>query len=325
MAFPARTRRHLFFSLLFAAFPDPGPDWSGWRVARCVYTLQLSPAHCLRGDTGSRRRSCGFRQAIAMLMAVCWIGLAASVAAVCNLWPRLSFFVCFVCFLSFVAAAGDFSGYQSDGMLLEAGFLALFFCAARIAPGLGRAPVRPRAPAFSCCNGSGSASTSNPAWSSCSAAIPSGATSPPWTTTIRTARCPRGSAGTSQHLPHWFHAATVAGTLALELGLVLDALLPAPRAHHLLLHRHALADRRHPHRQLHLPELPRARARLSAARRRVPAPLRSRTISLYRLRPSRRTARPTDARSIAINSPSRPKPTRASRKSRTSRSDLAWR
>ena len=61
------------------------------------------------------------------LLAITWIGLAASVAAFCNLWPRLSLFVCFVCFLSFVAASQVFSGYQSDGMLLEAGFLALFF------------------------------------------------------------------------------------------------------------------------------------------------------------------------------------------------------
>src|SRR5277367_6856058 len=61
------------------------------------------------------------------LMAITWIGLAASVVALLNLWPRLSFFVCLVCFLSFVAASSDFSSYQSDGMLLEAGFIALFF------------------------------------------------------------------------------------------------------------------------------------------------------------------------------------------------------
>ena len=71
--------------------------------------------------------------------------------------------VCFVCFLSFVSAAQDFSGYQSDGMLLEAGFLALFFAPPGLRPGLGVAHRR-RAPASSCCSGSGSASTSNQAW-----------------------------------------------------------------------------------------------------------------------------------------------------------------
>ncbi len=69
-----------------------------------------------------------------LLLLLTWLGLAASVVAFLNLWPRLTLFVCFVCFLSFVVAAQDFSGYQSDSMLLEAGFLGLFF-----APG-GRRP-----------------------------------------------------------------------------------------------------------------------------------------------------------------------------------------
>src|ERR1700759_4030474 len=56
------------------------------------------------------------------LMLACWLGLLASIAVILNLWPRLALAVCFICFLSFVATAQDFSGYQSDGMLLEAGF-----------------------------------------------------------------------------------------------------------------------------------------------------------------------------------------------------------
>src|SRR4051794_14593790 len=51
-----------------------------------------------------------------MLLSLCWIGMAASLLLVLNLWPRGMLLICFVCFLSFVAAAGDFSGYQSDGM-----------------------------------------------------------------------------------------------------------------------------------------------------------------------------------------------------------------
>src|SRR6201998_4005355 len=62
-----------------------------------------------------------------MLDAVCWIGMIASVLVLLNLWPRGMLAICFVCFLSFVSAAQDFSGYQSDGMLLEAGFISLFF------------------------------------------------------------------------------------------------------------------------------------------------------------------------------------------------------
>ncbi|HSU18959.1 MAG TPA: hypothetical protein VLI45_04380, partial [Acidobacteriaceae bacterium] len=56
------------------------------------------------------------------LMAVMWIGLLASVAAFLNIWPRVSLLVCWVCFLAFVSSSSDFSSYQSDGMLLEAGF-----------------------------------------------------------------------------------------------------------------------------------------------------------------------------------------------------------
>src|ERR1700704_2082508 len=51
------------------------------------------------------------------LMLVCWLGLIASIAVIFNLWPRGSLAVCFVCFLSFVAAGQDFASYQSDGML----------------------------------------------------------------------------------------------------------------------------------------------------------------------------------------------------------------
>src|SRR5581483_1538847 len=61
-----------------------------------------------------------------MLVAICWAGMIASLLLVLNLWPRGMLVICFVCFLSFVSAAQDFSGYQSDGMLLEAGFISLF-------------------------------------------------------------------------------------------------------------------------------------------------------------------------------------------------------
>ncbi|MBB5341492.1 hypothetical protein [Tunturiibacter gelidoferens] len=46
-----------------------------------------------------------------LLMALCWIGLIASILLVANSWPRAMLVVCFLCFLSFVSAAQDFSGY----------------------------------------------------------------------------------------------------------------------------------------------------------------------------------------------------------------------
>ncbi|MGI4756993.1 MAG: lipase maturation factor family protein [Janthinobacterium lividum] len=72
-----------------------------------------------------------------LLLALMWLGLVASLLALLNLWPRLNLLICFLCFLSFVAAAQDFSAYQSDGMLLEAGFITLFFAPPGLLPGWG--------------------------------------------------------------------------------------------------------------------------------------------------------------------------------------------
>ena len=74
------------------------------------------------------------------LMLVIWIGMLASALAFVNLLPRVNFLLCFICFLSFVAIAEEFSGYQSDGMLLEAGFLALFFWAPAHIARMGSGP-----------------------------------------------------------------------------------------------------------------------------------------------------------------------------------------
>jgi lipase maturation factor 1 len=78
------------------------------------------------------------------LMALVWGGLIASVLLTLNLWPRATIAICLVLFLSFIGAAQDFSSYQSDGMLLEAAFLCLFFAPRGFRPGLGadRPPSR---------------------------------------------------------------------------------------------------------------------------------------------------------------------------------------
>jgi uncharacterized membrane protein YphA (DoxX/SURF4 family) len=82
------------------------------------------------------------------LMLLCWIGLIASLLLIINFWPRATLAVCFVCFLSFVAAAQDFSGYQSDGMLLCAGFICYFLAPRGWRPGLGEQQPAARAPLF---------------------------------------------------------------------------------------------------------------------------------------------------------------------------------
>src|SRR5579864_2680415 len=160
-----------------------------------------------------------------MLMAICWAGMAASLLLVLNLWPRGMLVVCFVCFLSFVSAAGEFSGYQSDGMLLEAGFLGLFFAPSGLRPDWGR--TRPPSRASLCLLlwecfriyfGSGIAklASGDPQWRSFTAMDEYYQNGP----------LPTWIGWYAQQLPHWFHAASAFGTLALELVVIWMMFLP---------------------------------------------------------------------------------------------------
>jgi hypothetical protein len=160
-----------------------------------------------------------------MLMAVCWIGIVASVLVFLNVWPRGALFICFLCFLSFVSAAGEFSGYQSDGMLLEAGFIALFFSPTELLPGMGamRPPVRASVLLllwewFRIYFESGVAkiASGDPEWRHFTAMDEYYQNGP----------LPTWIGWYVQHFPHWFHAATAFGTLALELLVVWMLFLP---------------------------------------------------------------------------------------------------
>src|SRR5438132_738269 len=82
------------------------------------------------------------------LTAVTLAGAAAALLLILNLAPRISLAVAFVCFLSFIAGAQDFASYQSDGMLLEAGFISLFLAPGGLRPGLGEDDPPSRLPLF---------------------------------------------------------------------------------------------------------------------------------------------------------------------------------
>ena len=161
----------------------------------------------------------------AMLMTVVWVGIVASVIAFLNLCPRLSFFVCFVCFLSFVTATSVFSSYQSDGMLLEAGFLALFLAPRGLLPGWAANDSPSRAAEFLLKwewfriyfeSGMVKLLSGDVEWRNFTAMDEYYQNGP----------LPTWIGWYVEHLPHWFHAATVAGTLALELGLVFMLFFP---------------------------------------------------------------------------------------------------
>ena len=162
-----------------------------------------------------------------MLNALCWLGMLAALLLVLNLWPRGMLLLCFILFLSFVSAAQDFSGYQSDGMLLEAGFLSLFLAPRGFWPGLGRGSLPARASLFLLQwewfriyfqSGLVKLMSGDPQWRNFTAMDEYYQNGP----------LPTWIGWYVQHLPHWFHASSVYATLALELGLVWMMFLPRP-------------------------------------------------------------------------------------------------
>jgi lipase maturation factor 1 len=160
-----------------------------------------------------------------MLMGLCWAGLIASALLTLNIWPRGMLAICFVCFLSFVSAASEFSGYQSDGMLLEAGFISFFLAPTGWRPGLGRWHPPMHASVFLLRwewfriyfeSGVAKIASGDPEWRHFTAMDEYYQNGP----------LPTWIGWYVQHLPHWFHAVTACGTLALELMLVWMVFLP---------------------------------------------------------------------------------------------------
>ncbi len=118
-----------------------------------------------------------------------------------------------------------FSSYQSDGMLLEAGFLALFFAPRGLMPGWGASDPPSRASWFLLQwewfriyfeSGMVKLASGDPEWRNFTAMDEYYQNGP----------LPTWIGWYAEHLPHWFHAATVAGTLVLELGLVFMMFFP---------------------------------------------------------------------------------------------------
>ena len=158
---------------------------------------------------------------------VVWIGIAASVAILFNLWPRLSIFIALICFLSFVSAAQDFSSYQSDGMLLEAAFLSLFFAPRGLRPGLGIKSPPTRATLFLLQwewfriyfeSGMVKILSGEEQWRNLTAMDKYYENGP----------LPTWLGWYVQHFPHTFHAFTAAATLVIELLIVWLLFLPRP-------------------------------------------------------------------------------------------------
>ncbi len=161
------------------------------------------------------------------LLAVCIVGMAASLLLTLNISPRGMIAICLVAFLSFIAAAQDFASYQSDGMLLEGGFISLFFAPSGWRPRWGAHDPPSRASRYLLVwlmfriyfeSGIAKILGHDPEWRNFTAMDEYYQNGP----------LPTWIAWYVQHLPHAFHAATAVFTLALELFLIFAIFLPRP-------------------------------------------------------------------------------------------------
>ena len=159
------------------------------------------------------------------LTVVVAVGLIASVLLVLNLWPRLTAALCTILFLSCIAALQDFSSYQSDGMLLEAGFLSTFLAPSGLRPGLGSSDPASRFSLFMLRwewfriyfeSGLVKLLSGDLHWRNLTA----------MDDYYQNAPLPSWMGWYVEQLPHWYHAGTVIITLVAELVLVFALFLP---------------------------------------------------------------------------------------------------
>jgi hypothetical protein len=151
--------------------------------------------------------------------------MVASLLLVLNIWPRGMLAICLAAFLSFIAAAQEFASYQSDGMLLEAGFISLFFAPTGWWPRRGASDPPSRASRYLLIwlmfriyfeSGIAKILGHDPEWRDFTAMDQYYQNGP----------LPTWIAWYAHQLPHSFHAATAVLTLALELVLIFAIFLP---------------------------------------------------------------------------------------------------
>jgi len=152
-------------------------------------------------------------------------GLLSSLLVIANVMPKLTIALSTLLFLTFIAALQDFSSYQSDGMLLEAGFISIFFAPSGSRPGLGASDPPTRAALFMLRwewfriyfeSGVAKLASGDIHWRNLTAMDEYYQNGP----------LPAWPGWYVQHLPHWYHAGTVIATLVIELAIVWAVFLP---------------------------------------------------------------------------------------------------
>jgi lipase maturation factor len=159
------------------------------------------------------------------LMVVAVSGIVCSLLVVLNVWPRLTLALCEVLFLSCIVTLQDFSSYQSDGMLLEAGLISIFFAPRGRWPGVGSADPPSAISLFMLRwewlriyfeSGVVKIASGDVHWRNLTAMDEYYQNGP----------LPAWPGWYVQHFPHWYHAGTVVLTLGIELFAVWAVFLP---------------------------------------------------------------------------------------------------
>ena len=159
------------------------------------------------------------------LTAVVALGIVCSLLVVVNAWPKVGIAACTLLFLSCVVTLQDFSSYQSDGMLIEAGLISIFFAPRGVWPGLGTADPPSSVSRFMLRwewfriyfeSGVVKLASGDVHWRNLTAMDEYYQNGP----------LPAWPGWYVQHLPHWYHAGTVVLTLVIELFVVWAVFLP---------------------------------------------------------------------------------------------------
>jgi hypothetical protein len=160
-----------------------------------------------------------------MLTIVVGAGIVSSLLLVANVWPKLTVALSTVLFLSIISVLQDFSSYQSDGMLLEAGLISIFFAPRGVRPGLGTTDAPSRISLFLLRwewfriyfeSGIAKLASGDPHWRNLTAMDEYYQNGP----------LPAWPGWYVEQLPHWYHAGTAALTLVIELVIVWALFMP---------------------------------------------------------------------------------------------------
>jgi lipase maturation factor 1 len=147
------------------------------------------------------------------LRLACWVGMMAAVSLLCATFERVALILCYSLYLSISVAGQDFTAFQWDALLLEAGFLALFLT---WGSGVTIFLYRWLIARFMFMGGVVKLASGDPTWANLTALNYHYQTQP----------LPSPLAYYAYHLPHWFNQMCVASVFVIEIIMPFLVFLP---------------------------------------------------------------------------------------------------